>query len=82
MSEPNRGLPVAHFFGWLFVAVGVMWIAFSGVCTVSVLTSTDGPDAGLIVLALAFGGVSVSIGWGILSLGRALVARPPAPPAS
>ena len=78
MTEPESGHSVRTFFGWTFIVVGALWIAFAGVCTASVIfNATDTSQTGWVDVALVVGAISALIGWGILALGRALVRRPP-----
>ena len=70
MSEETR-----RFFGLVLLVIGVLLLAFTGLCTASVLifliqsysiTPND------IVTIVMFAGPSALLGWGIFAWGRSL----------
>lgn len=72
-EPPRERDPVPRFIGWALLVVGVLWMAFAGICTVSVLVSPGGSkNQGFTLLIVVVGLVSVLAGFGVFMLGRAL----------
>ena len=72
--QPNAS---ARFVGLIFMSLGVLWLALTGLCSVGMLAtlvSTDGLSAGLgdLLLILIVAVPSALIGGAIYFLGRLL----------
>jgi hypothetical protein len=79
-TSTSRRNPVAVFFGWLLLAVGVLIAGTAGLCTLAVLGSTFPHAApaefiGMAVMALIFGGVPASVGVGLFFIGKMLLRK-------
>jgi hypothetical protein len=83
MSEPSRS-PVALFFGWLLIVVGVLIAGLAGLCTLvfaPMMVSGGGGMEGL-GLALLLGGAPIGLGAGMIIGGLAVIRKPKQQPPS
>ena len=71
-QPPRERDPVPRFIGWFMIAVGLLWITLSGICTITMLaqTDTDPNSHGLNMLFAGVGVISAVIGFAIFMLGR------------
>jgi hypothetical protein len=69
---PRDRDPVPRFLGWALMAVGVLWVALAGICTISVLmdSASDANAQALRSLFGVIGGVTTLAGFGVFMLGR------------
>ena len=74
----NAASPVKRFIGQALIAIGVLWIAASGLCSGWMLlwTVASGGDwreaLSIVPMILIVGGFSVGIGFVFYVIGRAL----------
>jgi hypothetical protein len=79
MNEQPSGDPFGRFIGLLLMGVGVLWMAFCGLCAFSVLASpffTAGSDMlgmlGLVLFAFAIAVAAATGGYAVFIAGRSL----------
>lgn len=72
VEPPREPDPVPKFIGWALIVVGVLWMAFSGICSAALILMPGGTDPSMIALVLVIGGISAVAGFGVFMLGRAL----------
>lgn len=74
LPPPERD-PLVRFLGWIFLVVGVLWMAFAGLCAVGMIVemsqeSSGGGAAGMWLVFGVIGLVGVASGFGVFMLGR------------
>jgi hypothetical protein len=69
-EPPREPHSVRNFVGWALIVLGVLWMAFAGVCTISVMSQGGTDNSGWAVLILVVGALSVLAGFGVFRLGR------------
>lgn len=63
-------------FGGLLLAVGILLMTLSGLCSIAITISEIGQaikDPGLFILPLLFGGIPFAIGFGLFKWGKWLL---------
>jgi hypothetical protein len=77
-EQSTGGGEVRGFFGFVLLAVGVLWMLASGLCSAGflVMILTTGGDLrealGILPMILLVGGFSAGIGFTLYVIGRAL----------
>ena len=73
------GDPTARFIGLIFISIGVLWLALTGLCTmaafVTMIGAGGGSEASDILLVLAFAVPSAIMAAAVYGLGRLLRPR-------
>ena len=79
MTDPNPdGRPVAHFFGFILMAAGVLWIAFCGLCAFQFIgnffpgSKTAGDMLFAIFVTFAPAALGAAVGYALFAAGRNL----------
>ena len=80
MTEQSSGGDVQRFFGYILLAIGVIWLAASGLCAAAMIVSMVQESASAeaipyLLMVLVVSGISGAMGLGVLIVGRGLARR-------
>ena len=80
MTEQSSSGNVQRFFGYVLLAIGVIWLAASGLCAAAMIVSmaresTSSEAIPYVVMVLVISGISGAMGLGVLIVGRGLARR-------